>query len=290
MKPVKEKLISNLSHSFRVKHSVLNALDSPWHYHEEYELFYIIKSRGQRFVGDSINNFTEGDLVFMGQNLPHVWKNDIKQYQNKKKNNAEAIVIQFRYDSLGKEFFNLPEMRQIKEFLILSKRGMVITGSTRQELIPLMSKIVKEAGVERIITLLAILAILSKSKDIKPLASKSFEKIFFDETGKRVDKVFSYVANNYDKNIELKKAAEIAGMSQTAFCRYFKRRTIKTFFQYVIETRLSYAANLLLNNDKTINEICFECGFKNVSYFIRQFKKYYGTTPIVYRKNLTRIK
>jgi len=286
MKPLKEKLLSNLAHSFRVKHSVLPYLDSPWHYHDEYELFYIIKSSGKRFVGNSIDNFSEGDMVFMGPNLPHVWKNNGNFYDNLKKNNAEAIVIQFKENVFGKDFFSLPELKSINEFLQLSKRGLLINGSARNQAAPLIKQITHEEGIDRIITLLKILNILSGTSDIIPLASKSFEKIYFDDSGSRIDKVFAYVANNFDKEIKLEKAAKIAGMTETAFCRYFKQRTLKTFFQYLIEVRLSYACKLLIDREKTIGTISIECGFKNVSYFIKQFKKVYRETPAAYRRKL----
>lgn len=289
MKPVKEKLLSNISSSFRVKHSFLPLLDRPWHYHEEYELFYVIKGSGKRFIGDKINDFIDGDLVFVGKNLPHVWKNNNIYYRNKKRNNADVIGIQFKENFLGESFFKLPEMNKIKELLVLSRRGIKVYGAAKNRIVPLVKKITKEEGIDRVITLLRILSILSVSKEIRPIASKALEKTYFDDSAKRIDKVFSYVNDNFSRNIKLAKAADIAGMAETAFCRFFKQRTLKTFFQYVIEIRLGRAGRMLLNGEKTVSEISRDCGFQNVSYFIRQFKKVYGVTPLIYREKLNNI-
>jgi len=282
MKPIKENLSSNISHSFRVKHSKLQYLDSPWHYHEDFEIFYIIKSSGKRFVGDSIDNFSEGDLVFMGPNLPHVWKNGPECYSNKK-NNAEAIVVQFKENSLGEGFFNLPEFSAIKKILSLSKRGLRISGITKEKIVPLLSEISKNEGAKRITILLEILDLLSKSKELYPLASISFEKMYFDDSRSRINKILEFVSNNFNKNIQLDEIAEIANMSKTAFCRYFKKRTLKTFWEYLTEVRIGYAGRLLINEDLSIHAICTECGFNSNSYFTKIFKSQFGFTPVEYR-------
>ena len=166
MKPIIENIISDNMHSFRVNRSVLANFDNPWHFHSAYELLFILKSNGKRYVGDSIDNFYEGDMVLMGPKLPHVWKNGEEYYQNNPKLTAQAIVVQFQDNSFGSGFFDLPEMHALKALLKLSRRGISITGETRNTIAKELYAILNQKGIERFLSLIRILHILSTSKDL----------------------------------------------------------------------------------------------------------------------------
>lgn len=221
MKPQRENILSDSMHSFRVNHALLPFLDNPWHYHSDYELFYIIRSKGRRIVGDSIENFYKGDMVFMGPELPHVWKNGEEYYQDNPNFRAEAIVVQFKEDAFGKGFFKIPEMQSTKSLLNLSKRGLKIEGNTHKMLVEELKLILKLNPVNRINSLLKMLDILSNSEELTLIASKSFERIYYDSGSEKINKVFEYVANNFRSNIHLDDVAKVANMSKTVFCRYF---------------------------------------------------------------------
>lgn len=285
MKPLKENIQSDSMQSFRVKHTHLPFLDSPWHYHSDYELFYILKSNGKRIVGDSIESFKEGDMVFMGPNLPHIWKNGEAYYQNDPSVEAEAVVVQFKEGAFGEGFFQLPEMQAIKSLFKLAKRGLKIEGSTHKILAEELLLIPKLNSVNRFRSLMKMLDILSLSADLTPIATKSFEKVYFDSGSEKVNKVFEYVANNFRQNIKLDEIAVVANMSKTAFCRYFKLRSLKTFTEYLNEVRINYACKLLIENQLSISEIAFECGFNSPTYFTRQFKSVKKLTPKEYFKS-----
>ena len=282
MKPQLENLLNNSMHSFRVKRTTLSYFDSPWHYHPDYELFYIIKSKGKRFVGDNIENFYQGDMVFMGPDLPHVWKNDEEYYKNPKRN-AEAIVMQFKEDAFGEGFFNLPEMQSVRAFFKLSKRGLKISGDTHKKIARELKIITKLSGVERFTSLLNILNILANSSDLTPLTTESFEKIYYDTGSDKINQVFEYVTNEFRNDIQLIDVAKVANISKTAFCRYFKTRAVKTFFEYLTDVRINYAGKLLIEDQMSISEISYECGFNSPSYFNKQFKKLKTLTPKEYR-------
>lgn len=284
MKPQIENLQKDSMHSFRVNHAKLPFLDSPWHYHPEYELLYIIRSGGQRIVGDSIDHFKEGDMVFVGPDLPHVWQNGDEYYQNDPNYKAEAIVVQFTESALGESFFQLPEMQPVRVLLKLSKRGLKIDGETHEKIARELRRITKVKGLKRITLLLKILDILSSSRDLSPLTTESFDKVYYDFGSERINKVFEFVANNFKKNILLDEVAEVASMSKTAFCRYFKLRSLKTFLEYLNEVRVNYACKLLIEGHMSISEISYECGFNSPSYFNRQFKAVKKLTPKEYTK------
>lgn len=279
MKPLKENIQSDLLHSFRVNYARLPFLDTPWHFHSDVELFYNVKGIGKRFVGDSIENFYEGDMVLLGANLPHVWKNGKEYYQNNPQLGVEAIVVQFKEDSFGESFFDIPEMLSVKALLVSSKRGLRIAGETHTHISSELYKLVNLEGVERFNKLIYILDIISRSSDLIPLATKSFEKLIRADRTDSINNVFEYVANNFRKDIQLIEVAKVANMSRTAFCRFFKQRTLKTFFQYLNEVRINYACKLLIEGKLSVAEISYECGFNSPSYFIRQFKNVKSETP-----------
>jgi len=283
MKAQKEYLSSNISHSFRVKHTVLPYMDSPWHYHPDYELIYMVQGSGKRFVGDSVENFQAGDLIFIGPDVPHVWKSDEEYYQGVKGVNTEVIVIQFKNEALGKGFFSLPELKEIKSILDLSNRGLKVLGKTKQCIISEMWKIINLNGIARITSLLEILNYLTHTNEVSPLLAVPYKKMHNDRGSEKLNKVFDFVSSNFQKSIQLDDIAQLANMSKTAFCRFFKLKTTKTFNQYLTDVRVSYACELLMNSDLTIAQIAVASGYNSQSLFNRQFKASKGASPREYQ-------
>ncbi len=284
MKPIEENICPDSLHSFRVNHTVLNYIDNPWHYHNDYELLYIVKGSGKRIIGDSIESFDAGDLVLLGPELPHVWKNDENYYKGIAELKSESIVIQFSEEMFGEAFLNLPEMVRVKKLMKLSARGLQIFGETHSRVIQKMWLMLGSKGLDRVITLLEMLKILSASDEMRPLASSSFAQVFYDTGSEKIRNVFAYVSENFRKDIQLDTAANIAHMSKTAFCRYFKMKTTKTFLEYLTEMRIGYACRLLAEGHMSVSQISYECGFNNPSYFNRKFKSVTGQTPLEYQK------
>ncbi|MBS2210999.1 AraC family transcriptional regulator [Carboxylicivirga mesophila] len=284
MKAQKEYLSANMLHSFRVKHTILPYMDSPWHYHPDYELIYIVNGTGKRFVGDSVENFTHGDLVLLGPNLPHVWKNDDCYHQAGSAINAEVIVIQFKHDAFGDTFFSLPEFKEISKMLDFSSRGMKITGRTRTKVIKEMWAIIDSAGINRIIGLLNILNHITDLNDLTPLCSSAFKRMRYEQSSEKLNKVLEHIVSNFQKPIQLDDVANLATMSKTAFCRFFKLKTTKTFNQYLTDVRIGYACELLMDSDLSVAQISALCGFNNQSFFNRQFKLLKDATPSEYQQ------
>jgi len=221
----------------------------------------------------------------IGQNVPHLWNSDEKYSQGNSNFLSEVIYILFKTEIFGEQFWHLPESKSILKLIQLSQRGIKLTGKTRIEVTSLMRSISISVGFNRITLLLSILEIIASQKEYQILASPIVQNTINESDSDRLNKVYKYVINNFQEEITLEKAASIASLSATAFCRYFKKRTNKTFIHFLNEIRISYACRILAEEDLPVARICYTCGYTNVSYFIRQFKRITGFTPLSYKKN-----
>jgi AraC-like DNA-binding protein len=255
-----------------------------WHNHIELEFLHIIKGSGTRFIGDSIEAFGDGDLVLVGPNLPHVWRSDKIYYENNPDLKIELILTQFLKDFAGKDFFNLPEMTALREFLDDAAQGVQVLGETRALVSKKLIDLTLSTGGEKLLEFLSILNFIAKTKEYKVLSSLGFIDSYQSKGADRINKVHDYIMNNFTEDISLQQAADIANMNETAFCRYFKTTTLKTFTQFLNEVRIGYACKLLLHQKLNISSVGYESGFKNISYFNRVFKNALGITPQEYQK------
>jgi AraC-like DNA-binding protein len=286
MKLIVERLNKEAKSSFVLQKDVYPYYPTPWHYHPEYELVLVLKSSGEKIVGDHITNFTDGDLTFMGPFLPHVYHNSKIYYEENSNLTAEAIVIHFTKDFPGNHFFTIPEMDAIASFLEDSVMGFSITGRTRQLIARKMNKMLEMPGPLRIIELLTILHILTETNEKKRLASPGFIRNFKTSGSEQITKVCDFIMKNFTSDLTLDQVAGIANMSPNAFCNFFMRRTRKTFINFLNEVRIGYACKLLSSDHLNITEVCYTSGFQNLSNFNRQFKRIVNKTPHQYRKDI----
>lgn len=254
-----------------------------WHYHPELELVVILKSEGNCFVGDSIEKFEVGDIIILGQNVPHMWLNDEDYFQQDSKHSVKAIAIHFKQDYLGGSFFETPEMIHILELFNRARLGIKFL-NLNKTIIEDVKKMLGLNGFEKTMSFLNILNVLAKHKNYKLLASNGFLDSFKTTKNEIQDKVQAYIFKNFNRVITLTEVAEIAHMNTSAFSRFFKRVNRKTFSQYLAEIRIGYACKLLLEDKCNIASICYEIGFNNISNFNRQFKLIMNCTPSVYKK------
>ncbi|MDN5205436.1 AraC family transcriptional regulator [Fulvivirgaceae bacterium BMA10] len=253
-----------------------------WHYHPELELIFTTKSTGTRFIGDSIEKFEPNDLVLIGENLPHLWMNDKQYFEKGSKRTAEAIVVHFGSEFAGQGFFEMPEMRPIKDLLQKAKRGIRFTGSKKPAVVKRMKKMLEQDDFNNVLELLRVLKVLSEELDHTLLTSIGFLDTFQKTQNRKLDSIYEYIMNNFRHEISLDEIAEIANMNKTAFCRYFKKVNDRTLSQYVNEVRIGWACKLLLENKYNISQICYECGFNNISNFNRQFRNITKLSPSEY--------
>ena len=239
-----------------------------WHFHDEFELMYIIKGEGVRVVGDRMDYFNKEELVFLGSGVPHVFKND----KNASQNEVDYIVIKFNRIIGGQDLFKIPELAPINRFLKRAGKGLIFSDTTVMKLKKQLIKLAKSKNEDRIILLLKVLKILSAQEDYNELSTDTFLLKNTSAGEDRTKKVINYISENYNKNISLEDLASISYMTTNSFCRYFKNRTGKTAFQFIREFRINKACQMLINGEKNISQICFDTGFNSLSSFNRVFK------------------
>ncbi|WP_259066742.1 helix-turn-helix domain-containing protein [Mucilaginibacter sp. X4EP1] len=286
IKATYEVLKPSNGQSFLVRRFASVAFDAPYHFHEEYELTYILSGSGKRYVGNHMEDFTAGDLVFLGPNLPHCWKLEPAKDE---KAEGSAIVIQFNASFLGNDFFNKGELKYIKKLFQRSSSGISfkrsIQTAIKNRLIVLGDE---KNSFKMLIELLEILQRLATSNDFNLLDQNSVvaERTLAEQ--ERINPVFAYLVDNFRSHVSLDEAASIANMTPNAFCKYFKKTTRKTFMETIIEYRINYATQQLVQTDKPISEISFESGFGDVSHFYKMFKLKMSASPLNYRKKFMR--
>lgn len=284
MKAYFHKVPIELQSSFSIRHNNKPNFGSLWHYHPELELNYIIKGEGVRFIGDNISNFSDGDMVLLGEKLPHTWRCKEEYFQTNSDLKVEAIVIHFSPDCLGKDLLKLPEAYLIPKLFEKAKKGMVFHGETKEKLIKLLHQAVNATMLDRLIILLAILKVLAESTEFSSIASAHAFYPSNESDMIRLNKVCSYTLANYKKEITLEDIASISNLSITSFCRYFKLMTKKTYSDFLIEIRISHACRYLIEDRLPTEVLSSECGFNNISNFYRHFKKITGMTPLEYKR------
>lgn len=283
MKPILRKVDTG-GHSFSIREDLYPYLYNHWHYHPEVELTLIRKGTGMRLVGDSMEQFEDGDLVLLGANVPHLWRSDAVYFNNQPGLHIEAVAIHFKKDFWGTDFLELPEMKQIKELLDKARRGIKITGKAKQVLMPKMEAALKANDTARIVLLIDMLATIAQLKQYKFLASNGFSKSYSLANTDKINAIYDFTFNNFKRELSIKEIAQVANLSPHSFCRYFKTRTLKTYWQFLLEVRIGYACRLLIENKLTVARICYECGFNNLSNFNRHFKSITKKTPLQYIK------
>ncbi len=260
---------SFLTYSFAVP-----AFEFKWHYHPEYELTLITKGKGKRLVGDSNESFTLGDLVLLGPGLPHTWSSDPM-----KKTMVSAVVLQFTEEFIG-TFLHLHGFEKIAKLLSASSHGLFFPNA--KEIMERIETIPETSGVEKVTSLLSILQQLTSQNAIK-LSSEYFNPMKSEETEKRINKVCQHIQKNSTRIIDLETIASLIHLSPSAFCKFFKRATGKTFSDYVNDIRIGNACHVLTESDKAIGEVAYETGFESLTYFNRVFLKKKGITPRGFR-------
>jgi AraC-like DNA-binding protein len=253
-----------------------------WHFHPEVELLLTLKGGTHRWIGDNISPLKEGDLVLIGPNLPHDFRN--VRAGGARFCRVHAIVLQFRPDFLGPDWLVRNGMERFVRLLQLSRHGIEITGQTRDEVGRLMEQCARSNGLRRLIFTLQILEILGSSRGIRRIASPGFAPEVQIADTIQMAKISKYIESHISEAIYLKDLAKYIGMSEVSLSRYFRTRTGKTFPTYLNELRVARVCRLLAERDATIMELALSCGFESYANFEKQFVRFQSCSPTVYRK------
>lgn len=278
MKAIFETLSTSQPSSFKVFHFKCKKFPSLLHYHNEYELVYIKKGKGIRFIGSNISDFDSGDLILIGPGLTHYYKN-IEVCSDDPEDWAESLVIHFKYDLLGSCFFSLPETSQIKQLLDLCEYGLKIEGENKASIIDLFCSLESQSGMEQLISFLNMLHLASTSGITTLVAGHV--------SGGKQDKmedISRYLIENLANPIFLDEISKRFGMSKSGFCHFLRRRTQRAFTDYLNELRICRACKLIIEDKLNITQIAYECGFNNISYFNNRFKKCMNMQPSEYKR------
>lgn len=258
--------------------------DFPLHFHEEFELNFIKGAKGaKRVIGDHIEEIDELELVLVGANLQHGW------FTHKCASpEIKEITIQFHRDLFDEKFLQRNQMSFIRNLLDCSARGVLFSVKTIHAIMPRLMELPQKRGFDSVLELMSILHDLSTSRNFHTLSGVSFNKIENTSyNSRRVERIMTYLNDNFDKDISLREAAKIAGMTEVALSRFFKLRTGKTFIDTLNEIRLGTASRMLIETTYSISEVAYKCGFNNMSNFNRMFKKKKDCTPKEFRETYT---
>lgn len=256
-----------------------------WHYHDSYELIMISEGTGQRIVGDKMENFKPGDLVFLGRRLPHLWISDPIKIDPGSDKCVESIFVQFEESFLDMKMIALREFESVRKAIERSARGVVILGKSRNQIAELMMQVPYLNGFEQILNTLSILDEIGRSEELSYLTSEKYPMTTKLHRSERVRTIRNYFMQNYQQQVDLALIAELVNMQPASLCRFFKSETGQTLTEYINRMRIDLASKMLMNKTLKVEAIAFECGFNTISYFNRQFKKITGTTPLIYQKN-----
>ena len=251
-----------------------------WHYHPEIELVYVSNGEGKRQVGLHLSNYSDGDLVLIGSNVPHTGFTEYFDQERKE------VVIQFKPEFLGNSIENVFEFKKISKLLELSKQGLVFHGETKKNIGISMLGLQYETNFQQLLTLIRILESLASSDEFTILNKDDFSRSNSIIENERINKIFNYIKINYKDKVYLEEASNLIYMTKPSFCRYFKKHTGKRFTEFLNEYRINNALKLLAQTEMDIKNICYECGFNNFSHFNRLFKNTLNLTPSEYRKKI----
>lgn len=281
-KPSFEKISPSFGSSILVKQHTKKIENrfAFWHFHPELELVYVNKAQGKRHIGNHLSYFNNSQLILIGSNLPH------NGFTDRFCANGSEIIIQFKSDFLGADFFNIPEMNAIIALFDRAKKGILFKLEIKSIVGPKVEKLMEYDGMTRVLKFLEILNDLAVTDDYTILNANGFAFETKPQDSTKIDIIFKYINTNFKDHISLKEMADKVSMTVPGFCRYFKRATGKTFTQLVNEYRIVHATKLLNESQMSITDICYECGFNNFSHFNKQFKEITGKSASKYRNEI----
>ncbi|MDT0645097.1 AraC family transcriptional regulator [Zunongwangia sp. F260] len=271
--------------SFLVFDRVKDDFDFPIHFHPEFELNFIANGKGvRRIVGDSMEEIEEIELVLVGPNLQHGW-----ELHNCKSKAIHEVTIHFHNDLLDSKLLSRRIMKPIKDMFERSAHGILFSAKISEEIKPKIQRLSKIDSIDYFLEFISVLHDLANSRKQRLLSTYISENKNF-ENSEKIKTIYEFVQENYQNKISLEEMSQLVNMSQVSFNRFIKKRTGKTFIEYVNDTRIGYAARWLIEKDMSIAEIAFNCGFNNIANFNRVFKKTKSCTPSQYREEFSGIK
>jgi AraC-like DNA-binding protein/quercetin dioxygenase-like cupin family protein len=274
-----EIILPDEGSSFRLLHTKTTAEKFPWqyHYHPEYEIVCVLNGDGTRHVGNHFSTYENGDLVLMGPNLPH------SGFGLNAHGIHEEIVVQIKDEVFKESILTRPEMNDISLLLEKAKYGLWFYGNTKMKVTKKLKKLIKLSAFEKYLELLSALYVMAASNEYELLNPNVDLSSLLKKNNSRLQNIFTYVEQHYNEEVNIKKVAAIANLSVPSFCNYFKKLMNCTFTDFINQYRIQRAC-ALMQHEKSVTEISYDCGFNNVAYFNKVFKGIMKKTPTEYKR------
>ncbi|CAL1516764.1 AraC family transcriptional regulator [Chitinophaga sp. MM2321] len=256
-----------------------------FHSHPELELVLILEGYGKRIIGNKVEPFESGDMVFIGSNVPHVWLSDPDFYKEDSCLESKVIVTYFNPQIFQQMFDSVKEFEGIKEMIAQASKGIKIFGESKQIIADKLLELTSAKGFEKVEALLRIMHLISVSSEKSFIASDDANGLESQGSDKLIS-IINFIKNNLYEQISLKQVADIACMTEQSLCRYFKKRTKMSFSQYLLELRMAHARKILIEQDLPISDIAYSCGYNSSSHFCKVFRDYTGQSPYQYRSGV----
>jgi AraC-like DNA-binding protein len=255
-----------------------------WHYHAACEITLVKRGGTDRWVGDRLEPLTPGDLVFLGPDLPHDYRN--AAFPGRRSERVEAIVIHFLPTLLGEGWSACASMEPLRRLFERARRGLQITGRTRVLAETLIERVLSSHGLRRLIVLFELLELLAQSKHLAEISSDGFLLEPKAYASDRIGTACATIGRHLTDPVRVPDLARQLGLSESAFSRLFKKCTNSTIPQYVNRLRIAHACRLLAETDMTVAEIIRTCGYLSPAHFQREFRKIHRRSPKDYRQRL----
>lgn len=285
MKPVLRQTIATPEYSFVVRKDIGEKMLNNWHYHPEIELLYFKRSVGTWLIGDHIGHYQSGDVLLIGANLPHCFRHEYDYVIKKEEIAGEAICVKFIPQIFGSAFLNLPETKVVKDLLCRCGRGLHLKGKIKHKVALTIDKMITASPAKKLSYLFSMLVEIAESREMNLLSSNGFTLTTADPDNERIKQIFEYTFTHYCEKITIEEVANLLNMTRQSFCRYFKSKTKKTYVQFLMEVRIGHACKLLVEDEKNVAEISYDCGYYNISHFNHQFKKITKKKPLEYKRD-----
>ncbi len=271
--------------SFVVKKIARPYFSTDFHFHEECQLVYILSGSGIRIIGHSIERFEKGDLTFVGSNVPHVWYSDSASEQIY--DEAESLTLYINSVAVCEQLAILIDTKEIHQFFKEAERGIKIQGEKNMVISGILIAMLEQRNITLLSSFLRVLDILRDPTDSTWLNAPDPISLYSAQPPGRIPKLMDFIHQNFKEQITLQNAASVSGLQLHAFCRFFKSLTNRTFSEFLNDVRIGFACKLLQQSELSVTQVALECGYVNISYFNRCFKRINKMTPKEYRNSLT---
>jgi AraC-like DNA-binding protein len=271
---------------YLVKEITQPYFSTEFHFHDECQLVYVVESAGRRIIGDNIEYFESGELIFVGSGTPHVWHNEQKYFEGKELQ-ARSLAMYVSPALLLEHLGPFGNTASVKAWLKKAQRGIQFYGKAKADILALMQQMLQQQDLQQTISFMTLLQKMMGTKEYRLLAGSNYVNLYNDKDQSRMDDIFKFIFRHFKRDIPLSEIAAIAGINVHSFCRFFKSRTQKSFTHFVNELRIGYACRLLQEKEMSMVELSNKCGYRNTTHFNRFFKKIKGKTPREYKKDVS---